>query len=155
MTDWVWTDENIARLRRLVSEGLSGGQIALIFHVSRNTVIGKVARLKLKLANTSGGSGKGLSHARKTPYVRKPQIIVPDADVARLAIEPEPIGPLNDFPPSNTCRWIHGDPKREWQCCGAPGHPWCEHHASRMRQHGTAAKSAGTPNWSVPTRRAA
>lgn len=158
MTDWVWTDENVARLRRLVGEHLSGGQIAAIFHVSRNTVMGKVARLGLKFTARPGGRkvGHGLSHARKTPYVYKPRPGKPtDADVERLAIEPEPVGPVGDFPAAGACRWIHGDPKREWRCCGAPGQPWCEHHATRLHIKGSALKSKSTPNWSVPSRRAA
>lgn len=53
--------------------------------------------------------------------------------------EPEPIGPLNDFPAIGHCRYTRDDPDRgEWRMCGHPApksmpanYPWCDFHATR------------------------
>lgn len=45
----VWTEERIEDLKRLVAAGGSAAEIAAALHLSRNAVIGKVARLGLVL----------------------------------------------------------------------------------------------------------
>lgn len=45
-------------------------------------------------------------------------------------IEPEAIGPFNDF--YNGCKWIHGDPSvSQWRCCGRQvldKKQYCDYH---------------------------
>lgn len=43
----VWSDERVELLKKLHTEGLSGGRIAAILGVTRNAIIGKIHRLGL------------------------------------------------------------------------------------------------------------
>lgn len=62
-------------------------------------------------------------------------------------VEPEAIGPLNDFPDGNKCKWIHGDPQLgSWSCCGwpqLPSSPYCESHSIRAGRTYTQRSEIG------------
>lgn len=49
-----WTEARVATLRRLAAEGLTGAEIAERLGVTRNTALGKLARLGVKLARPWG-----------------------------------------------------------------------------------------------------
>ncbi len=52
-----WTDARVEELKRMVAERWSGGAIAKAMGTTRNAVIGKAHRLKLKLLNQTGQTG--------------------------------------------------------------------------------------------------
>tara|TARA_B110000438_G_scaffold287383_1_gene319620 strand:+ start:446 stop:811 length:366 start_codon:yes stop_codon:yes gene_type:complete len=107
----VWTDDRIAKLKKLWSEGLTTGEIGKRLGVSKNAVVGKAHRLELK--------------SRPSP-------------IRRAGVKPEPkeetrVYTLADLN-SQTCRWPHGDPKEDnFHFCGNPimhGKPYCLDHCA-------------------------
>ncbi|MDG2319548.1 MAG: GcrA family cell cycle regulator [Rhodospirillaceae bacterium] len=107
----VWTDDRIAKLKKLWSEGLTTGEIGKRLGVSKNAVVGKAHRLALK--------------SRPSP-------------IRRAGVKPEPkeetrVYTLADLN-SQTCRWPHGDPKEDnFHFCGNPilhGKPYCLDHCA-------------------------
>lgn len=152
-----WTDERVERLKKLWADGVSCGVIAVRLGngVTRNAVIGKVARLKLpprttrmrapigrppraRKASLYPGSGQAHVTPRSAltnlPKVGTPRLVaepVPlvSTDVARVA--------LADLEPHH-CRFIPGDPRTTPP--GAPvycgerkveGLSYCAEHAAR------------------------
>lgn len=67
-----WTEDRIAQLRKLWSDGLSCGQIAAVMACgfSRNAIIGKATRLKLP--KRSKGASAAMSRAARHPHAVKP-----------------------------------------------------------------------------------
>lgn len=133
-----WTPERIETLKTLWLAGNSGAQIAAeIGGVSRNAVIGKVARLGLLKAERKGGF-------RMPPRVRKPRprklraaAKVPQwrtASVATVLASTLPVCipcSLMELS-SKTCRWPYGDPgTANFYFCGAlpeDDKPYCTPH---------------------------
>lgn len=80
-----WTDDKIAALRRLASDGLSGAQIAKeLCAASRSAVIGKMARLGIPFAN---------DHTRAARLQRRDTQL--RAKVERLIPRPRPPKPAS------------------------------------------------------------
>lgn len=142
-----WTNERVEQLKKLWEEGLSATQIAIqIGGVSRNSVIGKVHRLKL------AGRGRGRKQSPKVaPEKSKPKSVPPDAykpilkralvaEVPQVqeskppVMEPASIETYRLFSNSvvpasrhldlhklteRTCKWPEGDPQTEsFSFCG-------------------------------------
>jgi GcrA cell cycle regulator len=109
----VWTDDRIANLKKLWSEGLTTVEIGKRLGVSKNAVVGKAHRLGLK--------------SRPSPIRRlgkKPEPKKEEATVYTLAT-------LTTL----TCRWPIGDPKEEdFHFCGKPiflTKPYCAEHCAQ------------------------
>jgi GcrA cell cycle regulator len=106
-----WTDERIARLKKLWSDGLTTAAIGKQLRVSRNAVAGKIQRLELKRPSPP-------LKARQKPEPKKSASI-------RLT--------LADMSARN-CRWPSGDPQHEdFQFCGRAvrdGKPYCAEHCN-------------------------
>jgi GcrA cell cycle regulator len=70
-----WTDERVARLTKLWSEGLSASQVAAeLGGVTRNAVIGKIHRLGLSGRDKpTTKSGTRQKRAPRTGVTREPQ----------------------------------------------------------------------------------
>jgi len=104
-----WTDERIARLKKLWSEGLTTTAIGKQLRVSKNAVVGKVHRLGLK-GRSSQIKGQLKADAKKN-----------------LA----PSFTLADMSP-RSCRWPSGDPQQaDFRFCGhlaKEGKPYCAEH---------------------------
>jgi GcrA cell cycle regulator len=99
-----WTDERVALLKELWSQGKSASDIAdILGDITRNAVIGKAHRL-----NLSG---------RPSPIKRKPSR---GATILSLT--------------DRMCKWPIGDPKHEdFHFCGKAAHPslpYCPEHAA-------------------------
>lgn len=99
-----WTDERIAQLKELWSQGMSASEIAqTLGDISRNAVIGKAHRL-------------GLS-GRPSPIKKK---TTRGATILSLT--------------ERMCKWPIGDPAHEdFHFCGKPaqpGLPYCPEHAA-------------------------
>lgn len=63
MADAAWTEEQVTILKGLWAEGRSGGQVAGIMGLSRNSIIGKINRLKLA---KRGNQGTHTTRAQRT-----------------------------------------------------------------------------------------
>lgn len=126
-----WSDADVEILRRGWKDGASAREISssLKFKFSRNAVCGKADRLDLPQRDPS------LNHSwshRTKPYISKPKPkAIPRIQIPEDASDPEPIGPIGDFPAGQTCRFIAGEVKN-FQCCGLPGFPWCDFHAAKF-----------------------
>lgn len=119
-----WTDERIAKLRKLWDDGLSASQIAdKLGNVTRNAVIGKAHRLGLK-ARPSPVKQEAAG-APKTA-VKKPKATPRPAKVTLLD--------LNE----RMCKWPIGHPGEEdFHFCGKKaeaGFPYCAQHCGEAYQ---------------------
>ena len=118
----VWTDERLAELKKLWSEGLSISQIGEALGVSRNSIAGKAHRMGLP---------------------KRPSPIT-----ARRAIKSKPVEvapPSRDLPlrmelrqlewSRSKCCWPTGDPRKlGFLFCGdaiVPGKPYCLKHCEQ------------------------
>lgn len=138
-----WTDERVTRLRKLVANKCSAGQIAMQIGCSRNAVIGKVARLGLSFA----GSTKRLGYGEASGYVRVRRPRLPKPKLPRSGVLHAPREPL---PPTHVddvarvslidredhqCHWPVGDPQQPgFGYCGLPAQPglvYCAGHVQR------------------------
>jgi len=150
-----WTEERIALLTKLWSEGLSASQIAaeLGGGMSRNAVLGKAHRLGLVRHETKGPSTPRPpkpprpldASASAEPLVRQapPSVPVvvsepPAAQPAGTPPEQKVTAPLSKKVTimelrETMCRFPLGDPTTpEFRFCGAQastGLPYCTHHA--------------------------
>ncbi len=108
-----WTDEKVATLKKLWDEGLTTGEIGKRLGVSKNSVVGKVHRLKLK--------------SRPSPIKRTKKAEVKKEEVKKT--DKLSLLDLN----IHTCRWPIGDPRDEdFHFCGKKvqaGNIYCEEHA--------------------------
>lgn len=137
-----WTDDKIKTLKEKWADGWSGAQIAHLLGTSRNSVIGKVHRLRLP-------SHAYNSNAPVTPRAKSGPKPKPKADKQARPVHPisivKPKPKLEEYPPpkekitSETikameCKWPYGDPDAEdFTFCGrerAPPRPYCAHHNS-------------------------
>lgn len=111
---------------RLAQNKHTSGQIAAALSLTRNQVIGVIYRARKKGTNIprSGVINRyGLAKPKvKTVAPSKPVQSKPILD------EPAPLGPVGDFPPRGTCRYMRKPFAADFQMCGHPGHPWCEFH---------------------------
>lgn len=136
-----WTDEQVEKLKGLCNEGHSFSTIArVIGGVTRNACISKAHRLGIN--NGVPSHGKGHSRAGAQPRKRHNDglIAAPKLAVIIPRNEPEPLGPVKDFPPAGTCRFIRAEIATDidWRCCGAPApdfaRPYCSFHLPRVYQ---------------------
>jgi hypothetical protein len=136
-----WPQERTDALRKHHAAGLSFKAIAELFRVTRSSVAGKCARLKLTRPGDAVANGKlgGRVTARlrredKPKFTRQSPAILPRVNkTAWVSVPPSPDAPpsLNlsiiDVKP-NQCRHMAGD---KHLCCGNPvveGTSWCDHH---------------------------
>ena len=135
-----WTAEAIGILRAKAAAAVPASQIAAIFGITRNAVIGKSHREKIKLECTdtrSGGYARqrsnltGFSFRKSTSRPAAiPKLVIRDAD--------EPLSrnlSVIDLQ-KNDCRFIVTD-DHPMLYCGAPkadGSSYCAHHHVRCHQ---------------------
>lgn len=127
-----WTEEKINLMLSLNVEGYSSTQIAgMIGDVSRNAVIGKLSRMKVKMSLARSPFSRP-----QEPRIRKPRgriiingkkksLPIEDVDVSRE--EGKTLLELN----GNDCRWPFGDDS--FYFCGRetePGKSYCPSHSS-------------------------
>ena len=148
---WEWTEAIEGRVRKLFQEGMSAGEIAgQIGAPSRNTIIGKIARLGLKRAVKLGHSA---SVKTKPARVVAPVARAKPAMAAKPDLPPKPVEPKKAATTAgddaqvdtitihelreNRCHWPFGDPRDEgFRYCGAPvaaatrerGRFYCDRH---------------------------
>ena len=107
-----WTEDRIAILTQLWSEGIATSEIGRRLGVTKNAVVGKVHRLGLP--------------KRQSPIQRKP---------AKKKKAPEPEIITMDKLRNDMCAWPIGDPGLPgFHFCGAKsteGKPYCEPHCEQ------------------------
>jgi len=149
----MWTEERVAQLRKLWTEGLSASQIAKqLGGVTRNAVIGKVHRLGLAGRATPSRPAKRPVRAASRPRVigpsaprlrtptSMPSVVVPQ--LAPLKLEDgrtASVLTLNE----SMCKYPIGDPNdADFAFCGrgATGGPYCQDHARLAYQPSQAKK---------------
>jgi GcrA cell cycle regulator len=140
-TSGAWTEERVAKLKELWAQGLSGQQIAREFGCTRCAILGKIHRMGL----SRGGvvhAAKNAANERKARQARakktKPQkIAAPQPEPLSLrkalilSLEPIDASIRVNAVTRRQCRYIHGDPAKQWAFCGRAkqtGSPYCEHH---------------------------
>lgn len=110
-----WTEEKVNDLTKLWNEGITTGEIGRRLGVSKNAVVGKAHRLKLK--GRPSPIKRGSSVKKKTKENIKPK-------KTKLSIL--------DLT-ATTCRWPIGDPENpNFHFCGkkaVPGKPYCKEHS--------------------------
>ena len=133
-----WTEERVERLKKLIEEGLTAGQVSReMGGHTRNAIIGKAARLGFNFARSSGSRSpearaaqksarqkyikRGLDTQRGTGRIKAPVIfdgktIKTNQDAHNRAMVISDTAPaalmvsLLDLEPHH-CRWPIGDPK--------------------------------------------
>ena len=151
----MWTDERVAKLRKLYEEGLSFSQIAVALGgTTRNSVTGKVHRLKLTLRGRTPAQArpKKAAQALQISTAVRTTRIIPQTPVGTTtfatpaSFDPKPYveaRPVeNVFVPASrrlklvelserTCKWPTSDgaDARNFNFCGndADG-PYCAYH---------------------------
>lgn len=115
-----WTEARVEKLKELSAEGLSCSQIAEILGgVTRNAVIGKLLRLKIRHIGHSSGEHKSRvstrANKKRRAAAKKSRRATP------LSVTPLPPAPLpmpESAPPNatpfvdlknNQCRWAYGE----------------------------------------------
>lgn len=156
-----WTEERIADLRRLWTEGASASGIATILGgITRNAVIGKAHRLGLEPRREAmPGSGRpDASRPKPPPRVSNP-IGRPRSVVSRLHKAPKekteltpeivanPVQML-DLKPHH-CRWPVGPVSHDMLHCGADaidGKPYCAKHCG-VAYRAPQQQRGSRPDW--------
>lgn len=128
MTNVEWTDERTETLKKLWMDGLSASQIALELGegLTRNAVIGKVHRLKLKPRAKINSTPRPPKPRRervikmKPPVPKRPDDRPPYLEIPGMEIAPPPKVAAFDALPGSTpvkvehhktgCKWPIGDP---------------------------------------------
>ena len=112
-----WTEERVAELIRLWETGKSASEIGRILGVSKNSVVGKAHRLKLK--------------SRPSPIRRDGSVPKPRSKVVRESLRTV----LRRRGKGPGCLWPIGDPgEADFHFCGAEavaGKPYCSEHCAR------------------------
>jgi GcrA cell cycle regulator len=154
-----WTDERVALLRKLWTEGLSASQIAKqLGGVTRNAVIGKVHRLGLAGRATPSRPAKRPVRAprlrvlsptapRLRPTSTVPQVVIPDLEPMKL--DDGKVASVLTLSES-MCKYPIGDPTdAAFAFCGraAKCGPYCTDHARLAYQPSQAKKRrVGAPD---------
>lgn len=143
-----WTEAKISELRQLHGLGLTGGTIAARMGMTRNQIIGKASRLKLRLgADNALASSRSAQATRLRHKNERAQKSIRPKIVARppkpeIAFEPLPPAHVDDVVRKSfvqleggDCKFPIGDPRQsDFGCCGleaVPGKPYCAGHLAR------------------------
>ena len=124
----IWDEAAIARLREMVKAGLSQGELAAAFGLTRNAIAGRLLRFGLRIENAVAKKRRGMACA------------VPEEIIEEIATEvtmdatPAPVlGIALDAAGAIACRYplwdTHGAP--HFPVCGEPtpiGSAWCSYH---------------------------
>jgi GcrA cell cycle regulator len=148
-TGGTWTDERVEQLKSCLDAGFSCSQIAREIGVTRNAVIGKIARLKLVRVKDALA---GQRERRPPPIAPHPRIVTQHQILKALRAMPERAAAEPASGGANRCslfelgqgkcRWPINEPGAENFCfCGdkpVEGLPYCVPHARMAYSPGRA-----------------
>jgi GcrA cell cycle regulator len=132
-----WSEEIIAKLRSLWSEGLSTAEIGRRLNISKNAVVGKAHRLNLPPRPSPIRRGEADSTPR--PALPRRAMGPTLAPLAASMGAPAPalrpiVSPPKQSYRATPCCWPIGEPgKPSFHFCNTgsvPGKPYCEEHAA-------------------------
>jgi GcrA cell cycle regulator len=134
-----WTEEVIAKLRVLWSEGLSTAEIGRRLNISKNAVVGKAHRLNLpsRPSPIRRGGTDGRASRRNQPRRAQGPTLPPLVSASAPVLPPA--RPIVSAAPKITvraapCCWPIGEPGTpSFRFCSdaaATGKPYCEAHAA-------------------------
>ena len=128
-----WTEERVSELTRLWETGSSATVIGKTLGVTKNAVIGKAHRMRLRARPSPIRHDHPGPVRRRVPMPVRPaaprSMILPasPSPAPRLVVRRDGKGP--------NCLWPHGDPQdSDFHFCGAPaveGKPYCPEHCGR------------------------
>ncbi len=138
-----WTEERVAELMRLWEAGRSASEIGRLLGVSKNSVVGKAHRMKLK-ARPSPIKRGSTPQVRRSAAAAMPKPAA-QAPAAPKQVQERPAAPAPAPRPSRpvartngkgpSCLWPIGDPgDQDFHFCGepaVPGKPYCDEHCAR------------------------
>lgn len=127
-----WTDDRIAKLKKMWEKGLSASQIAEeLGEVTRNAVIGKAHRLGLS-GRPSPVKSKEKKKAKSKPAPKKVKKEEKEQLITLLMLT------------DRMCKWPIGHPGEEkFHFCGiksVPGQPYCAEHSAIAYQERSSKK---------------
>ena len=137
----IWTASAVAELRQMVAAKMTAAKISAHFGITRNAVIGKAHRLKLRLMGGRGfiksAPGKSRPHRprRAAQQANKPMVsptfvadtVEPVLDMTGYHTVGRPLMELS----RNQCHYAVSDVPRggEHLFCAAPAtRSWCDNH---------------------------
>ena len=137
----IWTESAVAELRQMVAAKMTAAKIGAHFGITRNAVIGKAHRMKLRLL---GGNGFIKSVSGK-PRLHRPRRVAQQAKSPMVSptFVAEPVEPVLDMTgyhtvgrplmalSTNQCHYAVNDAPRggEHLFCAAPAtRSWCDNH---------------------------
>lgn len=137
-----WTNERVAELMRLWEAGRSASEIGRLLGVSKNSVVGKAHRMKLKARPSPIKRGSAPQMRRTVAPPSKPAVQAP---APAKPVQPQAAAPAPARRPARpvarasgkgpNCLWPIGDPgDQDFHFCGAPavaGKPYCDEHCAR------------------------
>ena len=132
MTQFTWTPEICEAISRDWESGKSAGKIAAKIGATRNAVIGKLRRVGAIRGDAGRQEPECLAASAKGRKRIETTVTSPQPP------KPEPVAASfvpRDFSPRGHCRWIEGDPAKEWGCCDAVavrGHSYCQEHSRKV-----------------------
>lgn len=151
----IWDDPAMDNaLRAHIEDGLSGGRTAQKMGLTRNQVVGRTHRLKLRFLSAPGQkrirSGGATSTSFKPPHERMD--VTPKFPYRKAPpVAPQSIDPLMltfdelvNSPIMTQCRFGYGEDARTMAYCGHPTvdeKPWCHFHDKICCPGKYAAKS--------------
>jgi len=135
-----WTEAEIERLRALVlARELDAQGISEVMGRSRNSIVGRIHRMKLPSPPFSSTQPRARGKAGQFLSDPPPPVVVPkeatEVEVVAWAPPSVPLQPRSEpLPPVRGCQFMDG-PGRPWTVCGAPvapGRSWCREHLARV-----------------------
>jgi GcrA cell cycle regulator len=137
-----WTLEETKALKKLVEQKMTALEIARNLGRSRNAIMGRIHRLKLKLHGAVGPKGQGRKRKpkpeRNIPYIPKKEPVVRSIDDPKpiIVVEiPKPVftgkGVAFLQLTPRTCKYtLHGERYEDYIFCGEPTYKksFCKHH---------------------------
>jgi GcrA cell cycle regulator len=155
-----WSEEGKQRIKTLWDDGKTAGEIAAIFGVERNAILGVIHRNKWQRGGTKQGAAAltKMQHRRAKAEGKPPP---PSPKVFKIKRAPEDIQPPTFIPEPpapakalnvafmdlrrNQCRWPLGE--SPFLFCGLPQHggrPYCPAHSRIAYQPVTAREKRNT-----------
>lgn len=168
-----WSPERVDLLLKLTAEGLSAARVAVRLGITRNSVIGRLNRMKKQgtpvVRPEPVPVAPPTAKAEPRPKPKAPQRPLPVAAAPAPPVPPAPPTPLRfatlgealDALKGCRCRWpMDIDDPGDVRFCGAPathaaqadGQPrYCAHHHKRSTGAGTSGERAALRRLPGPT----
>jgi len=117
----MWTEDRVAGLAAMTKAGLSQAAIARVIGVTKNQVVGALARAR--------------KYGRIDVEFNCPYMVAKRRTLEMRERSPKPASVIRDEWFAGGCRWIDADPRDpDWRWCGeplAPGSAYCRKHLAR------------------------